>query len=150
VTMRDDRYRGTNLPSQVRKLFRMAEREADQSFPDRSRNQAIAAQESDARTEISPRFCERLRQHNSNPDLFDGTGLVEAAGSSLEVDIARTIEGDPRIRSADALPGNPDLTAARLRRLVQQHRREWDEFVNALPPQSWAREIVDHYDDLHP
>jgi hypothetical protein len=81
----------------------MEEREADQIFPDRLRNQAIAAQESDARKEISPKFCERLQQHNSNPDLFDGTGLVEAAGSWLEVDIARTIEGDPRIRSADAL-----------------------------------------------
>jgi hypothetical protein len=47
-------------------------------------------------------------------------------------------------------PGNTDLTAAKLLRLVQQHCGEWDEFVSALPPQSWVREIVDHYDDLHP
>jgi hypothetical protein len=47
-------------------------------------------------------------------------------------------------------PGNPDPTAAKLLRLVQQHRSEWDDFVNALPPQSWVREIVDRYDDLQP
>ena len=50
--MRDDRYRGTSFPRPVRKLCRMAEREADRVRPDRLRGQAVVAFVSDGRKEI--------------------------------------------------------------------------------------------------
>ncbi len=62
--MRDDRYRGTSLPRLVRKLCRMAEREADRGHPERLRQQAVAALLSDAEREISPEFRRRLREHD--------------------------------------------------------------------------------------
>jgi hypothetical protein len=81
----------------------MAEREADRAFPERLRDQAVAALESDARGEVSPKFCQRLRRHDSNPDLFTASVLVDLARAQLEVDIARTIEADPSVGSADAI-----------------------------------------------
>lgn len=54
--MRDDRYRGTTFPKQVRTLCRMAEREADRMHPVRLRDQAVAVLRSDADREISPEF----------------------------------------------------------------------------------------------
>ena len=81
----------------------MAEREADRAFPERLRDQASAALESKGRKEVSPRFCERLREHGSSPDLFDANALVELARTRLEVDIAGAIEANPRVASTDAV-----------------------------------------------
>jgi 7-cyano-7-deazaguanine synthase in queuosine biosynthesis len=39
-------------------------------------------------------------------------------------------------------PKNPDVAEARLLRLLQRHRTEWDAFMRSLPNRSWVREIV--------
>jgi hypothetical protein len=90
--MRDDRYRGTPLPNSVRKLCRMAEREADRARPELLRRQALAALVSDAAREISPEFRRRLKDHDAAPSLFGAKDLVAAARTGLEAEIARTID----------------------------------------------------------
>jgi hypothetical protein len=39
-------------------------------------------------------------------------------------------------------PSNFGAVQATLRRLLKQHRSEWDAFVRDLPDHSWVREIV--------
>jgi hypothetical protein len=89
--MRDDRYKGTTLPRPVRKLCRMAEREADRAHPERLRNQALVAFNSEAQSEISAEFRRRLRQHDSAPRLFDASELLASARTALETEIAKNI-----------------------------------------------------------
>lgn len=101
--MRDDRYKGTTFPRPVRKLCRMAEREADRAHPERLRQQAIEALVSDADREISPEFRRRLRQHESAPNLFDAHDLADSARTGLEIDIARNIQAGTGVDSADAI-----------------------------------------------
>lgn len=101
--MRDDRYRGTTFPKQVRKLCRMAEREADRLHPDRLRGQAVAALRSDADREISPEFRRLLQERDATPSFFDASNLAGSARSGLECRIARYIEADRSVRSADAI-----------------------------------------------
>src|SRR5215469_5683592 len=101
--MRDDRYKGTTLPRLVRKLCRMAEREADRAHPERLRQQAEDALVSDADREISPRFRRRLRERESAPNLFDAHDLAESARTGLEVDIARNIQAGLGVDSANAI-----------------------------------------------
>jgi hypothetical protein len=101
--MRDDRYRGTTLPKEVRKLCRMAEREADRAHPDRLLRQAVAALVSEGDREISPKFRRRLREHDRAPSFFDATDLAEAARSGLEVDIGRNLRAGQGFDSTDAI-----------------------------------------------
>jgi hypothetical protein len=101
--MRDDRYKGTTLPRPVRKLCRMAEREADRAHPERLRRQAAEALASDADREFVSEFRRRLRQHESAPNLFDAHELAESARTGLEIDVARNIQAGPGVDSADAL-----------------------------------------------
>jgi hypothetical protein len=102
-TMRDDRYRGTSLPRPVRKLCRMAEREADRAHRDRLRRQAVAALVSDAGREISPEFRRRLREHDAAPSLFGANDLAAAARTGLEDEIARNIDFGHSVDSTDAV-----------------------------------------------
>lgn len=101
--MRDDRYRGTSFPKPVRKLCRMAEREADRIRPGRLRCQAIEAFVSVGRKEISPEFHRQLREHDVAPTLFGAQELVESARTGLETDIARNIELSPSADSTAAV-----------------------------------------------
>lgn len=39
-------------------------------------------------------------------------------------------------------PKDPGTVRAKLLRLLQRHRVEWDGFMNSLPKRSWVREIV--------
>src|SRR5712671_6161965 len=97
--MRDDCHRGTTLPRPVRKLCRMAEREADRAHPERLLQQAVVAFVSDADREISPEFRRRLREHDSAPSLFGVSDLAESARTRLEADIARGIEAGQGVDS---------------------------------------------------
>lgn len=101
--MRDDRYRGTSLPRPVRRLCRMAEREADRARPDLLRQQAVAALVSDADREISPDFRRRLRAHDAAPGLFSASELAAVARTGLEVEIARSIGLGQGIGPKDAI-----------------------------------------------
>ena len=101
--MRDDRYRGTRLSRPVRKLCRMAEREADRGQPERLRRQAVAALISDARREISPEFLRRLQQQNSAPHLFGASEIAASAWSGLEADIGRALSAGQGVDVTDAL-----------------------------------------------
>ena len=101
--MRDDRYRGTSFPRPVRKLCRMAEREADRAHPDRLLAQAVEALVSDAGREISPDFRRRLREHDAAPSLFGAKDLAAVARTGLEAEIARSIDGGHGMRSTDAV-----------------------------------------------
>jgi hypothetical protein len=47
---------------------------------------------------------------------------------------------DLEARLIDA--SNFGVVQSKLRRLLRQHRSEWDSFVCALPNHSWVREIV--------
>jgi len=115
MTMRDDRYRGTSLPRPVRKLCRMAEREADRAHPDRLRQQAVAALVSDAGGEISPEFRRRLREHDAAPSLFSANDLATAARTGLEAEIARNI---------NARHGIDSMVCEALRRRGEGYARE--------------------------
>ena len=101
--MRDDRYRGTSLPRPVRKLCRMAEREADRAQPDLLRRQAITALISDANREISSEFRRRLRDHSVAPGLFGARELAISAKTGLEAAIAGNIEAGYGIDVIDAI-----------------------------------------------
>jgi len=101
--MRDDCHRGTSLPRPVRKLCRMAEREADRAHPDRLRRQAVAALMSDAGREISPEFRRRLREHDAAPSLFGANDLAAAARTGLEAEVARNIDVGHGVDSTDAV-----------------------------------------------
>ena len=103
LCMRDDRYKGTSLPRPVRKLCRMAEREADRAHPERLLKQAVVAFVSDANREISQEFHRRLREHDSAPSLFGASDLAKSARTGLESDIARSIEAGQRVDPTDAL-----------------------------------------------
>src|SRR5690348_13512368 len=100
--MRDDRYRGTSLSREVRKLCRMSERDADRLRPERLKEQAVEALVSDASREISADF---IRELGSAPSLFRKSNLEKAARTGLEVDIARNVgEGsEPKDAIGDAL-----------------------------------------------
>jgi hypothetical protein len=100
--MRDDRCKGTALPKQVRKLCRMAEREADRAQLERLRLQALVAFSSEAEREISQEFRRRLRQHDEAPGLFDASELAASAQAGLEVDIARNLEAGVVVDSTEA------------------------------------------------
>jgi hypothetical protein len=115
--MRDDRYRGTSLPRPVRKLCRMAEREADRSHADRLCRQAVAALVSDAGRKISPEFRRRLREHSASPNLFGANDLTAAAWAGLETEIARNIDVGHGVDAMDAL-------CDALRRLGEGYARE--------------------------
>jgi hypothetical protein len=115
--MRDDRYRGTTLPKEVRKLCRMAEREADRAHPGRLFRQAVAALVSEGDREISPEFRRRLGEHDRAPSFFDASDLAESARSGLEVDIARNIQAGQGIDSTSAI-------CNALRRRAERHSRE--------------------------
>ena len=39
-------------------------------------------------------------------------------------------------------PTNPEAAEAKLRRLLEQHRSEWNAFMSSLPDRSWVRDIV--------
>ena len=58
--------------------------------------------------------------------------------------LADTPEGDVVAdREARLIdPNEPGAVQMKLRRVRQQHRSEWDGFMNALPGRSWVREIV--------
>ena len=101
--MRDDRYRGTSLSRQVRKLCRMSEREADQAQPERLRRQAVVALVSDANREISPEFRRRLREHDAVPGFFGAGELAAAARSGFEADIARAVVIGRGVDAIDAI-----------------------------------------------
>lgn len=101
--MRDDRYRGTSLSGPVRKLCRMAERDADRARPDLLRKQALAALVSHASEEISPDFRRQLRERDARPSLFATSELATAARTSLEAEIAQNIEGSRGVPSRDAI-----------------------------------------------
>jgi hypothetical protein len=89
--MRDDRYKGTAMPRQVRKLCRMSEREADRARPDRLSEQAVTAFVSQASTEISSEFRRQLCDHDAKPSFFGSSELARAAETGLEVAIANCI-----------------------------------------------------------
>ena len=101
--MRDDRYRGTSLPRAVRKLCRMAEREADRAHPERLRKQAILALVDDGKREISPDFRRGLLRQAKEPTWFGCSELVKAAQSTLEVDIARSLPNSAAFDPVDAV-----------------------------------------------
>ena len=88
--MRDDRYRGTSLPQPVRKLCRMAERDADRARPERLSEQADRALVFE-RKDISSEFRQRLREHDVAPGLFDARDLGNLARTGLEAEIARGV-----------------------------------------------------------
>jgi hypothetical protein len=116
--MRDDRYRGTSLPRPVRKLCRMAEREADRAHPDRLFAQAVEALVSDAGREVSPDFRRRLREHDAAPSLFGANDLAAVARTGVEAEIARSIDGGlvyaRRMRSVTRYVGEArDMSASR-------------------------------------
>jgi hypothetical protein len=115
--MRDDRYRGTTLPKEVRKLCRMAEREADRAHPDRLLRQAVAALVSEGNREISLENRQGLREHDRAPGFFDARDLAESARSGLEVDIARNIQAGQAVDSTSAI-------CNALRRRAERHCRE--------------------------
>jgi hypothetical protein len=52
---------------------------------------------------------------------------------------ALTIEREARLIDAS----NPVMAEVKLRRLLQQHQSEWNEFISSLPRRSWIRELVD-------
>lgn len=89
--MRDDRYKGTGMPRQMRKLCRMSEREADRARPDRLCNQAVTAFVSQAATEISPEFRRQLCDHDARPSFFSSSELAKVAGTVLEATIANCV-----------------------------------------------------------
>lgn len=101
--MRDDRYKGTSLPRPVRKLCRMAEREADRAHPERLCQQAVVALVSDSAKEISPEFRRRLRERDSVPNLFDASELAGSARTALEAEIARNIQAHQGVDSTSAI-----------------------------------------------
>jgi hypothetical protein len=101
--MRDDRYKGTSFPRLVRKLYRMAEREADRAHPDRLLAQAVEALVSDAGREISRNFRRQLLEHDAAPSLFGAKDLAAAARTGLEAEIARSIDGGHGMPSMDAV-----------------------------------------------
>jgi hypothetical protein len=109
--MRDERYKETSLPRPVRKLCRMAVREADRARPDRLRDQAVAAILSD----ISPDFRGRLRDHHAVPSLFGANDIVAAARTRPEAEIARNIHAG---RSGE------DAICEALHRLGEGYARE--------------------------
>jgi hypothetical protein len=78
----------------------MAEREADRVHPERLCQQAVEALLSDADREISSEFRRRLREHDSEPGLFDANDLVEIAQTELEAEIARNVEAGQETNSA--------------------------------------------------
>ncbi len=58
--------------------------------------------------------------------------------------LADSSEGDAAIdREARLIdPNNPGQVQVEFRRLLRQHRSEWDGFMSALPDHSWVRKIV--------
>lgn len=116
IGMRDDRYRGTTLPRPVRRLCKMAEREADRAHPERLRDQALAAFVFDAER-MSVDFHRRLRRCALSSDLFDANELAALAKTGLEAEIARNIEAGVVVGPAEAI-------CSALRQQGKNHVRE--------------------------
>jgi hypothetical protein len=115
--MRDDRYRGPSLPRLMRKLCRMAEREADRANPERLRQHAIVALVSDVQREISPEFRQRLREHDAAPRPFGANEFIESVRTGLETEIARNIGATRSVKPTDAI-------CEALRRRAEGYARE--------------------------
>jgi hypothetical protein len=117
----------------------MAEREADRARSERLRRQAVVALASDASREISPQFLQQLRGHDAAPSLFGASELAMSARTGFEVEIVRNISAgqfeQPQVSKTKG-------EVLKLRRLLEQHRYEWNAFVCDLPDRSWVGEIV--------
>lgn len=87
----------------MRKLGRMAEREADRAHPERLRQQAVTALVSEVSKDISTDFLHKVREFNSEPEFFSAEKLQAAARSRVEVEIAQAVAIDNNADAIDAI-----------------------------------------------